>query len=61
MKWLKYQHKFSSGRSAWKWQLVDDDTDEESARDTVAELAEEYSHSDKILVASAEQCAQKKE
>jgi hypothetical protein len=47
MKWLKYQHKFSSGRSAWTWQLVDDDTDEESARHVVSELAEAYSHSDK--------------
>jgi hypothetical protein len=47
MKWLKWQHKFSSGRGAWQWQLVNDDTDEEDARDIVAELAEEYSHSDK--------------
>jgi hypothetical protein len=47
MKWLKYQHKFSSGRSAWKWQLVDDDIDDEDARHIVSVLTEEYSHSEK--------------
>ena len=49
MKWLKYQHKFSSGRSAWQWMIVDDDATEESVREDgiLSDLADEYSHSDK--------------
>jgi len=47
MKWLKYQHKFSSGRSAWQWQLVDGSVTADEAEDVIRELAEEYNHSDK--------------
>lgn len=47
IKWLKYQHKFSSGRSAWQWQLVNGSTTADDAEDLIRELAEEYSHSDK--------------
>lgn len=49
MKWLKYQHKFSSGRSAWQWKPVDDDATEQSVREdgTLSDLVDEYSHSDK--------------
>lgn len=49
MKWLKYQHKFSSGRGAWQWLTVDDNATEESVRDDgiLNDLVDEYSHSDK--------------
>jgi hypothetical protein len=49
MKWLKYQHKFSSGRSAWKWMVIDDDATEESVREDglLSDLVDEYSHSEK--------------
>ena len=47
MKWLKWHHKFSSGCSAWQWRPVDDDTDADEARSIVAELANEYDHSEK--------------
>jgi hypothetical protein len=49
MKWLKYRHKFSSGLGAWQWMVVDDDATEESVRDndTLHDLTNEYSHSDK--------------
>jgi len=49
MKWLKYQHKFSSGRSAWQWMVVDDDATEKSVDDDgiLSDLTDEYSHSDK--------------
>jgi len=49
MKWLKYQHKFSSGRSAWEWIPLDNDATEASVRDDgiLSDLTDEYNHSDK--------------
>ncbi|MGB8273712.1 MAG: hypothetical protein WCF16_00400 [Alphaproteobacteria bacterium] len=49
MKWLKYQHKFSSGRGAWQWMIVDDDATTESVREDgiLSDLVDAYSHSDK--------------
>jgi hypothetical protein len=49
VKWLKYQHKFSSGRSAWQWMPVDNDTTEESVREDgiLDDIVNEYSYSDK--------------
>lgn len=49
MKWLKYQHKFSSGRSAWQWMPLDDDATEASVRDDgiLSDIVDEYNHSDK--------------
>jgi len=49
MKWLKYQHKFSSGRSAWQWKAVDNDATEESVREDgmLDDIANEYGYSDK--------------
>jgi hypothetical protein len=49
MKWLKYQHKFSSGRGAWQWMIVDGEATEESVREDgiLSDLTDEYSHSDK--------------
>lgn len=49
MKWLKYQHKHSSGRSAWQWKAIDDDATEESVRDdgTLSDITDEYSYSEK--------------
>lgn len=49
MKWLKYQHKHSSGRSAWQWMALDDDATEESVRDdgVLSDITDEYNHSDK--------------
>lgn len=49
MKWLKYQHKFSSGRGAWEWEELDDDATEESVRDDgiLERLTGKYDYSDK--------------
>lgn len=49
MKWLKYQHKHSSGRSAWQWKPLDDDATEESVREdgTLSDITDEYSYSEK--------------
>ncbi len=49
MKWLKYQHKHSSGRSAWQWMPLDDDATEESVREDgiLSDIVDEYNHSDK--------------
>ena len=47
MKWLKWHHKFSSGHQHWQWNLIDDDETEKSVRENVlAELADEYNHSE---------------
>lgn len=46
MKWLKYQHKFSSGRHAWEWKPIGD-ASKDVVEDVVRELASEYDHSDK--------------
>jgi hypothetical protein len=49
MKWLKYQHKFSSGRSAWQWKRLPDNATEKYVCEegVLSELTEEYSFSDK--------------
>ena len=47
MKWLKYQHKFSSGRHPWEWRPLGDSLTDETVEDVVRELASEYDHSDK--------------
>lgn len=52
MKWLKYQHKFSSGRSAWQWKpLFGEDgstIDDEYVRSEILpDIVEEFSFSDK--------------
>lgn len=50
MKWLKYQHKHSSGRSAWQWLALDDDNaTEESVREDgiLDDIVSEYSYSEK--------------
>lgn len=49
MKWLKYQHKHSSGRSAWQWKPLDDNATEESVRDDgiLSDITDEYSYSEK--------------
>lgn len=52
MKWLKYQHKHSSGRSAWQWMpLHEGDVtviDDAYVRSEILpDIVEEYSYSDK--------------
>jgi transcription elongation factor Elf1 len=48
MKWLKYQHKFSSGRYDWRWQpLYNDDIDKDGVEDILCELADAQGHSER--------------
>jgi hypothetical protein len=52
MKWLKYQHKHSSGRSGWLWKPLrgeDDETIDDAyvRSEILPDIVEEFSHSDK--------------
>lgn len=51
MKWLKYQHKHSSGRSAWQWKPLHEDgstIDDDYVRSEILpDIVEEFSYSDK--------------